>query len=91
MKASYRLLIVLAGLSPVLVSAQTPAAEPAQAMEKILVTGSLADPVDAEVKLEKVLVTGSLQEPAESAVKLEKVMVTGSRISTPARKRVHKR
>ncbi len=51
--------------------------EPAK-LEKIMVTGSLAETVAAPEKLEKVLVTGSLAVPAAEPQKLEKIMVTGS-------------
>lgn len=66
----------------------TPAAGSADApvaLEKIMVTGSLADPAagDDTVALEKIMVTGSLQEPAEAPVALEKIMVTGS-LADPA-------
>ncbi|HEY0946809.1 MAG TPA: hypothetical protein VGD81_16125 [Opitutaceae bacterium] len=67
-------------ITPALASANAPVA-----LEKIMVTGSLADPAagDDTVALEKIMVTGSLQDPTEAPVALEKIMVTGS-LADPA-------
>jgi len=80
-------LIALVALS--VIPAAWSAEEPAK-LEKIMVTGSLAEPTAATgpQKLEKIMVTGSLADPEVAGTgpqKLEKIMVTGSLAKPMAR------
>lgn len=71
---------------PVVTPSAAAGTEAPVALEKIMVTGSLADPTagsEDTVALEKIMVTGSLQEPTDETVALEKIMVTGS-LAEPA-------
>lgn len=57
--------------------------EAVQEIDRIMVTGSLAEPAGEPVQIEKYMVTGSLAEPAGDPVEIEKYMVTGS-LAEPA-------